>query len=171
MGVAFLILFSVWFAPPEAAWGEALPIGSSLIQDRGFESGFVFWNQNWSDISILNTTTPLFGATSLRLGAAPGGRAQKITAGIEEGAKYRVSGHASVFGPTDVATIGIEFKNAAGINILDQWIQVTGSSPRLYTFEVRIPYGTNYMYLYAFKNNGTQPVDFDELDLVKIAEP
>lgn len=155
---------------PLSGFSQMLPLGTSLIKDGGFESGFASWSGDKGN-NTLNTATPLFGSQSIRLGGAPGGRAQVITTGIEPGAKYRVSGYGSVSAASDLATIGVEFKNSSGVNILDQWIQVSGSPVKAYTFDVQVPFGTAWIEFYVFKNNGNQAVDLDGLNLVKIANP
>ncbi|MGZ3745404.1 MAG: carbohydrate binding domain-containing protein [Pseudobdellovibrionaceae bacterium] len=170
MSGSFFGVFIFTIALSFFASAQTVPIGTSLLKDGGFESGFTFWTVDMNN-SSLNTTTPLFGTQSLRLGASTGGRGQIITSGIEPGAKYRLSGYAAISSTNDVATLGVEFQNSQGVNIIDQWTQVQGNVAKLYSFDVQIPYGTTTILVYAFKNQGTLPVDLDNIDFVKLSGP
>src|SRR5688572_7556056 len=107
-----VIIFITILAFPATVLAQSIPIGGSMITNGGFESGYTNWTVDKANTTI-NTTSPLFGARSLRLGAAPGGRAQLITTGIEAGARYRVSAYGRVAAASDVATVGVEFFNSA----------------------------------------------------------
>ncbi|MGZ3782332.1 MAG: hypothetical protein ACXVCY_16900 [Pseudobdellovibrionaceae bacterium] len=165
-----ILVFISMALSASSIYAQSLPIGTSLIQNGGFELGANLWDFNSPNVT-LNSATPLFGSQSMRLGASPCRGGQGITSGIEPGAKYRVSGYATVAAATDLATLGVEFKNSAGENILDQWIEIYGNTLKLYSFDVRVPYGTTSIQVYGFKNFGDQPVDLDNIDFVKIAGP
>lgn len=151
---------------PLLAYGQ--DIGPSLVIDSGFETGLNSWIA-WNNASTLNTVSPLAGTQSLRFSTAPGGRGQLIT-NIQAGARYRLTGLGRLTNLNDLATIGVSFANSTGQMIVDQWIKVESTTPRLYSFDLQAPAGATEVYVYAFKNSGDQPADFDNLNLVKIAD-
>jgi hypothetical protein len=147
---------------------QSVPVGASYITNGDFENGFTSWTIETRNTSI-NSTSPLFGTGSLRVTASAG--VQIVTTGIEPGATIRVSGYGRLVSAADLATLGVEFYNASNKRILNQWIQVKGTAAKLYSFDIRIPNGTARMQLYALRNVGTQPADFDNLNLTKVANP
>jgi hypothetical protein len=155
---------------PLIAYSQPLSIGSSLITDGGFENGFTSWTQNWTSAATINSATPISGAQSLRITASPGGRGQIIN-NIEPGARYRISGMGRLAAAGEMASIGIYFENASGKYIVDQWIQIPDTTTQTYSFELQAPSGASTVVVYAYKNSGTLAADFDDINLVKIADP
>lgn len=141
----------------------------NLIANPSFESDFASWSDAWGTGVSIITSGQRSGTKAMRLSAQGGGRAQPLAQALLVGASYRLSAYAKI-ASGDVATLGVDFYDAAGAKMnASQWGVVTSVDYQLFTLNFVVPQGAAKARVFMFKNGGSMAADFDDVSLVYVS--
>ncbi len=155
---------------PLTSAATVAPVADSIITNASFEKGLTGWSL-WYGTSARSTTQQRSGTGCLKLGAAGGAEIQDVTAGLQVGHTYHLSGYikATSTSQVDNVAIGMYGTDSAGDALLNNAAAVTSYSTSYQQVSMDFTYPANVVqtYVYAQLEGGTGGAAyFDDFQLV-----
>ncbi len=151
----------------------ATVVADSLVTNASFENGLTGWS-NWYGSTARSTSRQRSGTGCLKIGASGGAEIQDVTARLQVGHTYHLSGYVRLSSASQVnnAAIGMYGTDSAGNAPLNGAAGVTSYSSSYQAVSMDFTYPANLVqtYVYAQLQGGTgAAVYVDDLQLVDMS--